>query len=179
MHKDKIRIDLLPPLMSPKSAGPRAMSRESRAELAQVIDSIRSIIQELRISGREAEQQLGLSSAQLFVLQALGDSPELSVNELAERTFTHQSSVSMVVARLVSSKLVTRKTTREDARRVSIALTAAGRAVLRKSPDAGQARLIRALGDLSRSDLSDLARNLSTVSELLEDSPRERTAHAG
>jgi DNA-binding MarR family transcriptional regulator len=155
------------------------MSRESRADLAQVIDSIRSIIQELRIAGREAEQKLGLSSAQLFVLQALSDSPELSVNELAERTFTHQSSVSMVVARLVTAKLVTRKTTREDARRVSVALTAAGRAVVRKSPDAGQVRLIHALSDMSRSDLSDLARNLTTVSTLLEDAPRERIGKAG
>jgi DNA-binding MarR family transcriptional regulator len=145
------------------------MNRQARADLSDVIDSIRSIIQTLRIAGREAEQRLGISSAQLFILQALHESPELSINELAERTFTHQSSVSIVVARLVDAKLVTRKAARQDGRRVAVSLTAAGRAMLKRSPDAGQARLIRALSGMPRSELSSLADNLGALTEILDD----------
>jgi DNA-binding MarR family transcriptional regulator len=146
-----------------------------------VVDAIRSIIQTLRNSGREAEQTLGISSAQLYVLAELQDRPALSINELAERTYTHQSSVSMVVARLVENKLVTRTASPLDGRRLSISLTPAGRAILRKSPDPVQARLIDALRTMSRSDLKALAGCLSTLTDLLGDQnddkkPSERSS---
>ncbi len=144
------------------------MSREARVDLAAVIDSLRSLFHTLRISGREAEQRLGISGAQLFILQALGETPELSINELAELTFTHQSSVSMVVARLVSSKLVTRRSGLKDGRRVAVSLTAAGRAMLKKSPDAGQAKMVRALMAIPRAELAALAGNLSAVTAIIE-----------
>lgn len=144
-----------------------AIGREARADMVNVVDSIRSIIQTIRVSGREAEQTVGLSTAQLYVLSELADRPAMSINELAERTFTHQSSVSMVVARLVESKLVSRTAARGDARRVSIALTPSGRALLRKSPDPVQRRLIGALRSMSRSDLKDLSATLETFTTIL------------
>ena len=74
----------------------------SRAgEVQAVLDGVRRIVHALRASSRRAEQDYGLSGAQLFVLQRLADAPALSVNELAARTHTHQSSVSTVVAKLV------------------------------------------------------------------------------
>lgn len=145
------------------------MSRQARADLTDVIDAIRSVIRTLRISGREAEQKLGISSAQLFILQTLRETPELSINDLADLTFTHQSSVSMVVARLADAKLVTRKPGVEDGRKVVVALTPAGRAMLRRSPDAGQARLIRALSAMPRPELASLAANLTRLTNIVED----------
>jgi DNA-binding MarR family transcriptional regulator len=144
------------------------MSPDARADLTGVIDAIRSIIRTLRVSGRDAEQRLGISSAQLFILQALRDTPDLSINELADLTFTHQSSVSMVVARLVDAKLVTRKAAIRDARKVVVSLTPAGRVMLKRSPDAGQAKLIRALGAMPRAELSALADNLGTLTAMVE-----------
>src|SRR5215217_789053 len=98
-----------------------------RSDMIMVVDSVRAIVKALRDSGRDTEQKLGITSAQLYVLQELKNRPA-SINELAARTFTHQSSVSMVVARLVENRLVTRTASRGDARKLSISLTAAGRA---------------------------------------------------
>ncbi len=137
--------------------------------MVRVVDSIRSIIQTLRISGRETEQTVGLSGAQLYVLNELSDQPAMSINDLAERTFTHQSSVSMVVARLVESKLVTRTPARGDARRLAIALTPAGRALLRKSPDPVQARLVNALRSMSRAELKELSGGLGILTDILSE----------
>jgi DNA-binding MarR family transcriptional regulator len=146
---------------------PRNGNTESREEIVVVVDSIRSIVQSLRISGREAEQRLGVSSAQLYVLQELRDRPALSINELAERTYTHQSSVSMVVARLVENGLVRRSIVRGDARRLSISLTSAGRSVLRRA-EGSQTALITALRSMSRSQLRALAGNLNELTGILE-----------
>ena len=146
---------------------------ESGPEIVRVVDALRSIIQSLRISGRVAEQQVGISSAQLYILEELAERPAQSINDLAERTFTHQSSVSMVVSRLAESHLVSRTSYPGDARRLSISLTAAGRAPLRRAPDTAQARLVEGLCTLDKSGLRGLADYLSTLDEILIESASE------
>lgn len=108
---------------------------------------------------------MGLSGAQLYVLQKLGESEGCSINQLADRTLTHQSSVSVVVGRLARRKLAVRRKSRQDARRAEIFLTAKGRALLRRAPEPVQARLVGAIDALPRADRTKLARNLATIVE--------------
>ncbi len=161
--------------MSANQTKADGIGRDARADIATVVDAIRSIIQTLRTSGRETEQKLGISSAQLYVLAELRDRPALSINELADRTYTHQSSVSMIVARLVDNRLVTRASSARDGRRLSISLTPAGRAMLRRSSDPIQTRLMAALRTMPRAELRELAGGLSVLTEILgeQEAPRE------
>src|SRR5262245_22797695 len=88
------------------------------------LDALRRIVRMLR----EATPPHGnVTAGQLFVLHALSTGPCESVNELAERTYTHQSTVSVVAARLVEMGLVERARGRRDGRRVELRLTDAGR----------------------------------------------------
>ena len=139
-----------------------------------ILDSIRAIVKALRDSGRDTEQRLGITSAQLYVLQELREKPA-SINELAARTYTHQSSVSMVVARLVENRLVSRSAARNDARKVSISLTPAGRAILRKAPDAAQTRIMSALRSMSKSDLQSLSTGLESLTDVMADQQKAST----
>src|SRR5438105_26745 len=84
------------------------------SETRSILDSIRRIVRALRLADRAAEKRLGLSGAQLFVLHKLAVGPALSLNELADRTLTHQSSVSVVVQRLVKRKLAARARSGKD-----------------------------------------------------------------
>lgn len=148
--------------------GKRATPRRERAarpadDLSAALDAIRRIVQALRVSTRLAERQLGVSGAQLFVLHTLAESPAESLNDLAARTFTHQSSVSVVVDRLVRRRLVSRKRSSTDARRIVLSLTASGNALLRSSPEVAQLRLISALKELPQRDRRGLARILDRV----------------
>jgi DNA-binding MarR family transcriptional regulator len=145
------------------NAEPRTSRRRAQAELTAVLDALRLIIRELRVSSRAAEMELGVSAAQLFVLNTLRDSPASSVNELAERTLTHQSSVSVVVNRLVERKLVTRTRSADDARRMEIALTASGRALARRAPTSAQQRLVDAICELPDAEIRRLAALLTAV----------------
>ena len=115
----------------------------------QVLDSLRRIVQALRESSRRAEQELGVSGAQLFVLDTLALAPALSLNELAQRTRTHQSSVSTVVARLVKRGLIRRARAGDDARRLTLALSPDGRRLVARAPDVAQHRLLRAIDQLA------------------------------
>src|SRR5690242_17929796 len=98
------------------------------------MNAVRSIVRAFRVNTRAIELKMGISLAQLFVLQQLTERPADSLNELAERTATHQSSVSVVVRRLVERGLVSRTASAADKRRIEIDLTPAGRALLADAP---------------------------------------------
>lgn len=130
------------------------------AQLRAALDALRHIVQGIRLSDVRAERHTGLSGAQLFVLQQLAERPAQSLNELAVRTRTHQSSVSTVVTRLVGRGLVSRRRADEDGRRLVLELTPAGRGLLTGAPETAQTRLIAALERLPRPELSALAATL-------------------
>lgn len=134
-------------------------------EVREVLDSIRRIVRLLRLASREAEREVGLSGAQLFVLQKLAESKMLSVNDLAERTHTHQSSVSVVAQTLVDKGLIARSRAADDARRLELTLTPSAKALVRKAPGAAQGRLIEALGRLPAATVKQLANALAKLVE--------------
>jgi DNA-binding MarR family transcriptional regulator len=131
--------------------------------VAAALDAIRRIVRVLRVSSRETEKELALSGAQLFVLQRLADAPAQSVGDLAARTMTDQSSVSVVVSRLVEKGLVARAPSKLDARRSVTSLTARGRALLRRAPRPAQAHLIDGLRRLEPAELAGLAIGLERL----------------
>ena len=147
---------------------PVAARRNPRGTAAQrdgasALDSMRRIVRALGISARTAERSIGITGAQLFVLRVLDAHPAQSLNELAALTFTHQSTVSVVVDRLVSRGFVTRSRSDTDGRRVVLALTATGRRALRHAPPPTQMRLIAAINALPPAGRRELAKALKTV----------------
>jgi DNA-binding MarR family transcriptional regulator len=120
-------------------------SATGTGDVQAVLDGIRRIVQALHASSRHTERRVGLTAAQLFVLRSLAGTKGLSINELSARTFTHQSSVSVVASRLQRRGLVARRADPEDGRRRVITLTAAGRRALSTAPAATQERLIGAV----------------------------------
>ena len=133
------------------------------ARIRAVLDALRRIVRELRLSARDAERAAGISGAQLFVLQALSRERASSLNDLAVRTLTDQSSVSVVVRHLVDRRLVTRREARDDARRVELCLTPAGRRMLARCPEPMQARLFGALGRMGGPELAALTSGLGAL----------------
>jgi DNA-binding MarR family transcriptional regulator len=119
-----------------------------KTDLQLLLDSIRRIVQTLNTSSREIEKKLGISMAQLFVLQELTDGETFSINELASRTFTHQSSVSVVVQKLKERRLVVSKSSPSDARKMEIGISVEGKKLLRKAPNAAQNLFISAFNEM-------------------------------
>jgi DNA-binding MarR family transcriptional regulator len=156
-----------------------------------VLDAIRRIVRSLREASRASERSLGLSAAQVFVLQRLQAAPAHSVNELAERTLTHQSSVSVVVSKLCERGLAVRTPSAADARRIEIALTKQGRALVERAPVvAPQDRLIAGLALLGPRKRRLLAAGLRGLVDAMalpdepatmffERTPRSRPATGG
>ena len=121
------------------------------------LNVIRSVVRALNLNTRAIEQRSGISLAQLFVLEQLAQRPAVSLTDLAERTATHQSSVSVVVQRLVDRGLVSRTRSASDRRFVEIVITDVGREVLMKAPETVQIKLLNGLSRLADAERDRLA----------------------
>jgi DNA-binding MarR family transcriptional regulator len=133
----------------------------------RVLDSVRRIVRLLREGSRQSQDRVGLSAAQLFVLQRLDGPRPLSLTELAARTLTHQSSVSVVVRRLVEMGLVQRRPAPGDARRLELSLTRRGQTLAARAPSAAQDRIIAAIERLPPRTQSSLATSLEALVQAL------------
>lgn len=133
----------------------------------RILDSIRRLVRLLRLADRSAQTEVGLSGAQLFVLQELARTPSLSLNELAERTRTDQSSVSVVVTRLVDADLVARDRDSRDARRLVLNLTKQGRGVVQRAPRAAQEQIISIVDSMPAAERKRFAESFERLVESL------------
>jgi DNA-binding MarR family transcriptional regulator len=156
------------PKPSPRPVPAVRKSKPAPGEAREVLNALRQIVRSLRVSSRNAEQQVGLSGAQLFVLQCLSRHSPCSVNTLAAHTATDQSSVSVVVSRLVARGHVKRSRSKLDRRSVELSLTPSGRGLLERAPEAAQDRLLGALAKLEKVELGALSKLLRKLVELAE-----------
>jgi DNA-binding MarR family transcriptional regulator len=138
------------------------------------LDAFRVIVQALRV-GRAGDDERGLGSAQLFALRQIAEHPDSSINEVAALTYTHQSSVSVVIQRLARQQLVAKVASSHDRRRQRLAITAKGRRLLSRAPVAIQERLIAAIAALPAADRRALARSLAAIARQV--GPYGRASH--
>jgi len=122
-----------------------------------VFESLRWIVRELRLAPNPGGPGAGLSAAQIFVLHVLAEHGPLSVGELAERTATDPSSVSVVVRKLHEGNLVSKRPSPEDLRRMQVALTAKGARAAAGSSLPVQQLMIGRMERMAPADLRRLA----------------------
>jgi DNA-binding MarR family transcriptional regulator len=150
-------------------------SRAPSADVRIALDSFRRIVQALRLGAPPAGQRPRLSSAQLFALQQIAEHRGASINDIAALTYTHQSSVSVVIQRLVAQRLVARQPVEQDRRRHRLEVTAAGRRLLKDAPAAVQERLIAAIAAMPARQRHELARTLRAIARRV--TPKGAAAH--
>ncbi|MDP4200139.1 MAG: MarR family transcriptional regulator [Bacteroidota bacterium] len=131
--------------------------------VTDILNGFRVMVHALQAGSRSSEEKHGITGAQLFVLEKLREARSLTVSELAARTHTHQSTVSVVVSKLVEKGLVARERSEKDARVQMLSITTRGREVLRRTPETVQDRLVAAIGELTESEQTRLHSLLSKV----------------
>lgn len=110
-----------------------------------ILNRVRQLVRSLRAFDKQAQTRFGLGAAQMFILHVLQHHDELSMNEVAERTATDQSSASLAVGKLVTEGYVRREISEEDRRQVRLSLTAKGRALVKRAPPAAQERIMESV----------------------------------
>ena len=121
------------------------------------MNTVRAVVRGIRMQSRAFELMAGMSLAQVLVLEQLRARPASSLGDLATRTGTHQTSVSVVVSRLVKRELVARLRSTRDRRRTELTITDAGREALSRVPGTIQSQLDTALTAWPEADTKKLA----------------------
>ena len=133
-------------------------------EFQTFLDSIRRIVRSLRRYSKSTEKTLGLTTTQIFVLQKLaGSKKALSINELAEATLTHQSTVSVVVSKLVDRHLIERIASKTDSRSVELTISKEGLRLLSKSPPSMQEQLMTGFSQMNDQERRGLLVGLQSL----------------
>lgn len=140
---------------------------QNLTEAQSVLNSFRCLVKSLRVADRAGLREHGLGASQLYVLHELHRESPLSVNALAQRTATDQSTVSVVVSKLIEKGFVTRERSGADARRLDLALTAKGRALMKRLPPPIQWLIIEGVQRLSRARAKALAESLQEICDVL------------
>lgn len=92
-----------------------------------------------KIVSRVYEREVDLTLRELRVLRTVGSFPGIAPTEMVERVLFEKSLVSRLVSGLVKKSYLKRELDPSDARRLALALTKKGTAILRKADKLGLA----------------------------------------
>jgi DNA-binding MarR family transcriptional regulator len=142
-------------------APPSQLTRELMLDLQRVAKTLENY-------SRQVEHCFGLTGPQLWALWEIGHAGPLSLKALASRMELDPSTVVGVVDRLLAKGLATRTQDATDRRRVSLALSARGDALLRAAPHPAQGHLLAGLERMQRRRVENLQASLRTLLSVLE-----------
>ncbi len=110
---------------------------------------------------RRALQRLGLTYPQYLVMVALWGKDEVTVGDLGRRLCLDTSTLTPLLKRLEGLKLLARRRSEADERRVMVTLTEHGRAMRQEA--AGVTRYVAESAGLSVDDLARLTREIQAL----------------
>lgn len=112
------------------------------AEAVAAIRAWTRLDQAIVAFNRQAEQQHGVTGAQLAILRLVAEwGPQVRLAELRERLVMHPATLGQLLDRLAARGLVRLAADTADRRRRLVELTQAGRWVIEQAPLAGPVRL--------------------------------------
>ena len=149
---------------------------EDREVIARdVVESMRRIIRAIDLHSRSLVTTYGLTGPQLMVLRKLAGDDPVGIGDLARSIFLSQATVTGIVDRLERRGLVTRSRSASDRRRVMVAATSDGRAVLAQAPPLLQEHFIAAFTTLPPTEQEQVLAALKRIVKLMEATDLEAT----
>lgn len=138
----------------------RLQKARKQPDVARALNALRRMVRGFRIVAETVDRDFGITGAQLFVLSELAQFPDQSVKDLAATTMTTHSTVSQVVAQLISKGLVSRSPDPHDGRRAVLRVSRLGTNVLKRAPRALQEDMIDGFATLRPAERRALANGL-------------------
>ena len=133
----------------------------------RILSALRRVIRAVDIYSRKLNTKFGLTTPQLLCLDAISDSREMTLTDLAKTVNLGVSTVNGIIDRLEAKKLITRKRASEDRRKVSLEMTLTGTELVLKAPSLLQDKFVAALSQLPDSEQMTITESLERIVELM------------
>ena len=131
----------------------------------QLLDTTPQVMRFIRAEMR-SHRGHDLSVPQFRTLTFVSRNPEVSLSHLAQHLGLTLPSTSKLVDGLANQKVITRRESKEDRRRLTLCLTKGGEEILRMAREATQNYLKDVLGGLSADELSTIIRAMNLLQPL-------------
>lgn len=154
-------------------------ARPAVTSLGQPLDFLRVIWafdQALQRTSQRMEAELGVTAAQRMVVRIVGRFPGISAGELAEILHTHPSTVTGLLKRLATKKLITRKADPNDRRRVLVGLTEKGRGIDVETAGSVEAAIVEAFAQVDPKAIAGARAAMIAITHILSPPDPETAA---
>lgn len=136
---------------------------EKNSRSYAVTQQLRIVFKAMQAHSKTVEKACGLSSAQLWMLHEVAQTPGLKVSQLATLLSIHASTCSNMLDKLERKALIYRDRSKTDQRSVHLYVTESGKELLIKAPAPPQGKLSDALERLEEEQLIRLESGLESL----------------
>ncbi|WP_419175729.1 MarR family winged helix-turn-helix transcriptional regulator [Desulfosediminicola sp.] len=136
---------------------------EKNSRSHAVTQQLRILFKAMQAHSKTVEKACGLSSAQLWMLYEVAQTPGLKVSQLATLLSIHASTCSNMLDKLERKNLIARDRSKTDQRSVHLSVTEAGKELLTMAPSPPQGKLSEALDQLGEEQLTKLESSLGSL----------------
>ncbi len=133
----------------------------------QVLISLRQIIRATDQYSRQLSKEVGLTTPQLLILQAIRELGAVSITKLSEKVSLSQATVTSIIDRLETRHLVARHRSSQDRRVVHASLTAEGTAKVAEAPTPIQNTFSKRFSELDDWEKSMIVAALQRVAAMM------------
>ena len=136
--------------------------------VVETLVQFRLIFNALQRQLSTVEKSFGISGSQIAILHEIAKNPNIGTSELSKRLHIHQSTCSLVIAKLIKKKLITKIQSKDDHRMVMLKLNEAALKLLKKVPKPTEGLLTDALKSLTSAQLNELKKDLKIIVKQIE-----------
>ncbi|MBO6884194.1 MAG: MarR family transcriptional regulator [Marivita sp.] len=145
-----------------------AMTTDADARMDDSLIALRRILRATELYARDLASAVGLTPAQLRVLQIVDERDSATPKALATQMGVSQATVSALVDKLEAQGLVERIPSLQDRRQTNVTVTKDGHARLERAPDALQQRYVRKFLEMADWEQAQLVATLERVADMLD-----------
>lgn len=154
---------------TPAAAAAASRVRPDRKEtMSESVEILHRIFQAVDLFSRQTLRDFGVSGPQIWALRTIDLAGVASMSTLAQGMHLHMSTVTGIIDRLETARLVTRERSAADARVMEIRLTARGRAILSRAPEPPRSKAARGLQRLSTAQLRKVHDSLRLIARAMD-----------
>ncbi|PHS19396.1 MAG: MarR family transcriptional regulator [Blastopirellula sp.] len=144
------------------------MTSNPRDRTDESLIALRRILRATELYARNLAQAVGLTPAQLRVLQIVDQKTSATPKTLANQMGVSQATVTSLVDKLVKQGMVKRVPSELDRRHVNVVVTPLGHSTIEDAPDALQQRYVYAFAELADWEQAQLVSSLERVAHMLD-----------
>lgn len=152
---------------SNSSTHPAPYADDQSFYLFRILQSLRQSIRAIDQHSRQLAGDHNITVPQLVCLTEISQHPEVSVSELSRLVHLSPSTVVGIVDRLTDKALITKTRGAQDRRKVHLAITDKGHALVGQTPDPIQETFAQNFANLSPERQLSIVKSLETVVDLM------------